>query len=120
MSENEKNRAAIYDLIEGITSGRLLESFDRHYGDDVVMRENGADDPGRVGKAKNRAYEEYFVANSEWFGVKVGPVIADGDRTAYQMWMDLAFQGQRMQRTQWAVQTWKDGKIVEESFWYQG
>lgn len=114
------NKARIQDLIEGLTSGRLLEVFDRYYADDVVMSENGEDDANRYGKAKNRAYEEYFVANSEWFGARIGPVLADGEHTAYEMWMDLAFQGQRFQRTQWAVQTWRDGKIVREVFYYKG
>ncbi len=114
------NKARLLDLIEGITTGRLLEAFDQHYADDVVMSENGEEDPNRVGKAKNRAYEEYFVANSEWFGARIGPVLGDGDHTAYEMWMDLAFQGHRMQRTQWAVQTWRDGQIVREVFYYKG
>lgn len=119
MSTTETNRQHLMGLIEGLTTGKLLEAFDRYYADDVVMSENGATDPNRVGKAANRAYEQFFVENSEWFGVRVGPVLADGDTTAYEMWMDLAFQGQRMQRTQWAVQTWKDGRIVRETFHYQ-
>lgn len=120
MNVTETNRKNLLALIEGLTSGRLLEVFDRFYADDVVMSENGEADPNRVGKEKNRAYEKFFVENSEWFGARIGPVIADGDTTAYEMWMDLAFQGQRMQRTQWAVQTWKDGRIVREVFYYKG
>lgn len=119
MSVTDTHRANLLALIEGITSGQLLEVFDRFYDDDVVMSENGEEDPNRVGKEKNRAYEQYFVENSEWFGARVGPVLADGEHTAYEMWMDLAFQGQRMQRTQFAVQTWKDGKIVREVFYYK-
>ena len=112
------NRSNLTALIEGITTGHAMEVFERFYSDDVVMSENGADDPARVGKAANRGYEQFFVDNSEWFGVRVHSVIADGDTTAYGMWMDLAFQGQRMQRNQMAVQDWKDGKIVKETFYY--
>lgn len=112
------NRAALTDLIDGICTGRLLEVFDRYYADDVVMQENAVDDPQRHGKAANRAYEQYFVENATFYGVKVGAVMVDGDHSAYEMWMDLEMGGQRMQRTQVAVQTWKDGQIVKEVFYY--
>lgn len=112
------NKARILDLIEGMTTGKLMEKFEQYYADDVIMSENGADDEGRHGKDKNRAYEQYFVDNAEWHGAKVGPVIGDGEHTGYQMWMDLTFAGQRVTREQWALQTWKDGKIVRETFYY--
>ena len=115
----ESNRKNILAVIEGITTGRLMEGFEKYYAEDVVMSENGADDPTRHGKAKNRGYEQYFVDNSKWHGVKVGPVIADGNTTAYEMWMDFEMGGNRMQRTQWSVQTWNDaGQIVREVFYY--
>jgi hypothetical protein len=118
MSTTDTNRALVHQLIEGVTSGRLLETFDALYADDVVMSENGAEDPARQGKAANRAYEQYFVEHSAWNGVKVGPVLADGDTTAYEIFMDFTIDGQRVARTQWAVQTWKDGRIAREVFHY--
>ena len=120
MSVTDTNRANLAALIEGISSGRLMEVFDTYYSDDIVMSENGAAEPSRVGKAANRAYEQYFVDNAEWHGLKLGAVVADGDNTGYRMWMDLSFQGNRMQRDQWAHQEWKDGKIVKETFFYKG
>lgn len=120
MSNTETNRANLKDLLDGIASGRLLEVFDKYYADDVVMRENGVVDPERVGKEKNRAYESYFVENSEWQKFEVGPILADGDHTAYGAYMELTFQGHPVKRHQWSVQTWKDGKIVDEAFYYQG
>jgi len=117
----DRNRKNVLDLIEGITTGNLMAKFDEHYCETCVMSENGADDPARHGKDKNRQYEQYFVDNSEWHGVKIGKVLADGDTTAYEMWMDLSMGGQRMQRTQWAVQTWNDaGQITREVFHYAG
>jgi hypothetical protein len=116
MNDNKKNLLA---LIEGLTSGRLMEVFDRYYHNDVVMSENGEDDPKRHGKAANRAYEQFFAENAKWFGARVGPVLGDGEHTAYEMWMDLEFMGNRMQRTQFAVQTWKDGQIIQETFYYK-
>ncbi len=112
-------RANLTDLLDGIGSGRLLEAFDRHYHDDVVMKENDEHDPKRVGKAANRAIEEMVVANSEWHGAKVGAILVDGDESAYEMWMDATMFGTRIVRTQVARQTWKDGKIIAEVFYYK-
>lgn len=113
------HRAALNHLIEGLLSGRLLEVFDLTYADDVVMSENGQDDPARHGKPANRAYEAYFAEHAQWHDARVGAVIVDGDRSAYEMYMDFTFQGQRIQRHQVAVQQWRDGKIVRETFYYQ-
>jgi hypothetical protein len=120
MNPTESNRKRILDMIEHITTGRLLAGFDTYYADDVVMSENGEDDPKRHGKANNRGYEQFFVENAQFHDVKVGPVLADGDHTSYEMYMDLTFMGNRMQRTQWAVQEWKNGKIARETFYYKG
>ena len=115
------DRASLLNLIEGLTTGRLLEVFEKHYADDVVMSENGLDEQTRKGKDVNREYETYFANNAEWHGVKLGPVVADGHHTAYEMWMDFTINGQRVTRTQWAVQTWNDaGQIARETFYYAG
>jgi len=120
MSTTKTNRANIQAVIDGVMNGKVMETFETWYADNVVMSENGAVDESRNGKAANRAYEQYFVDNAEWFGARVDAVLADGDTTAYEMWMDLSFQGQRMQRTQFAVQRWADGQIVKETFYYKG
>lgn len=119
-SETERNRQNVARLIEALSTGKILEQFRSLYAEDVVMSENGGEDPNRVGLEKNLAYETFFMQNSEWHGAKVGPVLVDGAHTAYEMWMDVSFQGQRMQRTQVALQTWKNDKIVREVFYYKG
>jgi len=54
-------RKDVQAVIDGILAGKILETFDRYYADDVVMSENGAETT--TGKAANRAREEAFVAN---------------------------------------------------------
>ena len=121
MTTTDRNRKNLMLLLEGLTTGKLLEAFDQVYADDVVMMENAVPDPNRTNKAANRAYEQYFVDNATWHDAKLGPVIVDGDHSCYEMYMDLTFQGTRMQRTQVAMQTWnKDGKICKEVFYYKG
>ena len=113
------NKARVLDVIDHITSGRLLEGFEKHYASDCVLSENNEPEQTRHGKDANRQYEEYFVANAEFHGVEVEAVIGDGPNTAYQMTMDFTFGGQRITRTQWAVQQWNSaGQIERETFFY--
>lgn len=114
----ETNRKNIQAVIEGITSGKLLEGFETYYAEDVVMTENGDPEQTRTGKPVCRDYEKAFVANAEFHDVRVGDIVADGDRTGYEMYMDATVFGTRIQRTQWAHQVWKDGQIVKEIFYY--
>jgi len=121
MSHTERNRKNIHAVIEGITTGKLLEGFETYYCETCVLSENNDPEQTRHGKDANRQYEEYFVNNATFHGVEVGPVIADGDTTAYEMTMDFSMGGNRMKRTQWAVQTWNDaGQITREVFHYNG
>jgi hypothetical protein len=62
------------------------------------------------------------VNHSQWFGAKVGAIMVDeaNQTSAYEMWMDFSFSGHRMQRSQVAVQQWKDGRIIRETFYYKG
>ena len=121
MSETERNRKNVLDLIEHLTTGRLLDGFEKYYCETCVMSENGIPEQTRTGKAANREYETYFANNAEWHDVKVGPVLADGSYTAYEMFMDFTLNGQRISRTQMAVQEWNtDGQIAKETFFYPG
>jgi len=67
-------RENVLAVIDGIQDGKVLETFDKYYSDDVIMSENGADP--RVGKAVNRAYEQAFVDNVEFHGARVGQVVS--------------------------------------------
>ena len=79
--------------------------------------ENGADE--RRGKAANRAYEEAFVSNVTFHGVALGRVLVDGDSSAYEMTLEFTPKGGgRVVQRQVAVQSWRDGKIVRETFYH--
>jgi hypothetical protein len=49
-------RENVQAVIDGILEGKVLETFDAYYGEDVVMSENRADE--RVGEQASRAYEQ--------------------------------------------------------------
>ncbi len=111
-------RDHVQAVIDGTLRGEIVETFQRYYADDVVMSENGTED--RVGKAVNLEYEKQFVANVEFHGAKVGRVAIDGDHAAVEWEFDMTPKGgQRLTQRQVAFQTWKDGQVVREVFYYK-
>lgn len=110
-------RNHVQAVIDGILRGEILETFDRWYAEDVVMSENGTDE--RVGKAANRAYEEAFVKGVTFHGAAVGEVLVDGDRAAIEWTLEFTpHGGDRLVQKQVAVQHWREGKVVRETFYH--
>ena len=104
-------------VIDGILSGKILETFDEFYADDVIMSENGVDE--RKGKSINREYEEAFVNSVTFHGASVGEVLIDGNRAAIEWVFDLTPNGgDRVEQKQVALQVWNDGKVVRETFYH--
>jgi hypothetical protein len=119
MSTTETNKQNLQNILQAIGEGRLLEAFDTYYAQNCVMKENGQHDESRVGKEANRKYEEFFANNAEFHDFQLGHIVADGDVTGYDAFMDFTINGQRVKRHQFAKQVWEDGKIVEETFFYE-
>ena len=105
-------------VIDGILAGKILETFDAYYANDVVMSENRTEE--RIGKALNREYEIKFLENiQEFHGAQVGRVVVDGNHAAVEWSFDITFKdGNRVNMHQVTVQTWKDGKIIREDFYH--
>ena len=61
MSYKEK----VTDLYDMISQGKMLDAFDKYYGENVVMEEVGED--AKTGKAVNREREEQFLKSSLGF-----------------------------------------------------
>lgn len=110
----------VADLNSMILNGQILEAFEKHYAQEVVMADNFAGD--RVGKEENRKYEESFVGSLTAFrGAEVLDVAIDeAAGLSFVKWhFDFTHaQWGDMNYTQVAVQQWKDGKIVHERFIY--
>ncbi len=108
----------INDLNSMILNGKIMEAFEKFYHDDVVMQEN-SDEP-TIGKEANRIREEEFVNSiTEFRGAQVLNV-ATGDNVTMVVWhYDYTHKvwGDK-NYTQVAVQTWKDGQIIREQFFY--
>ena len=52
--------SSVKDHISLILAGKALEGLEKYYAEDAVMQEN--DQPPRVGKAANRAFEQDFFS----------------------------------------------------------
>jgi ketosteroid isomerase-like protein len=120
MSTTTNSNVAALDqaLNDAILSGKALEAFEQYYADDVVMQEN-SDEP-RVGKDANRKAEVEFFSSLEAFHEgKLLSSSVNGDVTFGEWFMDVSFKnGPRVKMAQVAVRRWKDGKIVNERFYY--
>lgn len=111
-------RTQVDQLNQMILEGKILDAFEKFYDDTVVMQDN--DYPARDGKEVNRQFEEAFVNGlTEFRGAKVLNTIISDDISAVEWWFDYTHKdyGVRNYR-QIAIQRWKNGKIVEEKFYY--
>jgi ketosteroid isomerase-like protein len=106
------------ELNQRILDGDLLGAFDRYYADDIVMQGNTGE-PTR-GKAENRKREEAFLASVEQFhGAKLLSSAVEGDISFSEWEFDATYKGAgRVVLAQAAVRRWKNGKVVNERFYY--
>ena len=106
-------------LYDQVGQGQVLEAFDKHYAENVVMQEpNGT----REGKEANRAYEVQFLESLEAFHnleIKAMSEDANAGKVFIEVAMDVTFKGgDRVTMEQVAVQQWEDGRITHERFYY--
>lgn len=111
-----ENISRVNDMV---LQGKALEAFEQFYHQDVVMQEN--ENPAVIGKDANRKREEeFFGAITEFRGAKVLKVaIGENNTTMVEWHMDYTHKDWGVKNySQIAVQEWKDGKIINEKFYY--
>ena len=108
----------IRELNQMVLAGKALEAFDQFYADEVVMQENAAAPVS--GKAANRAREvEFFSSITDFRGAQVLSVGCSDDKTYVEWTFDYTHKDWGVRKYQQvAVQTWKNGKIIHERFYY--
>ena len=108
----------VLELVKLVEAGKFLEAFEEFYAEDVVLQENGQ--TPHVGKAAARAKEEAFVsAIRTLHESRAASVIVADDRAAINWHAEYTFaDGTRLRFDQIAYQTWRDGRIVHERFFY--
>jgi ketosteroid isomerase-like protein len=113
-------QARVNDLLSYIRAGRILDAMREFYAADVRMQENN--NPPTVGLSANYEREEKFVAYvKQWKQFEVDAVAIDAGRGKVLVQSRAEFDavdGKTVKLDQVAVQTWRDGRIVEEKFYY--
>lgn len=111
-------RARLDDLFAHCRAGRIMDAMRTFYHDDVVMSEPAYGDT--VGLAANLEREQRFVDSVREFRRfdVIASAVGDGV-TMYENvmeWVDV--NGTEIRVEQVAVQTWRDGRIIRERFYY--
>jgi ketosteroid isomerase-like protein len=118
--EENRVREIAEDFVAMCKAGQFDESGEKYWAEDVVSLEPMPGDMARIqGKAGVRAKGEWWAANHEVHDVLVEGPYVHGDQFAVRFKMDVTPKdGARMQLDEVGVYTVKDGKIVEERFFY--
>ena len=111
-------RERVQELVGYVQAGRIPEAIERFYADGATMQENRQ--PPTVGKAANLARERAFGDSVElWHEVTARSIAVDGDQALIEWGFEYTTrEGQRIRMEEIAQQTWRDGKIVRERFFY--
>lgn len=118
MSNTASVSELVSQLVAHVTQGKILEAYDALYAENVVMQENN--NPPTVGKAANRVREEQFVGSVKEVHVnRAANVLVDGNKAVIEWVLEFTNQdGVRLKFDQIALQTWENGQITEERFFY--
>lgn len=102
------------------TEGKFDEAGDRFWSEDVVSREAMPGDAATAkGLAAVKKKGEWWAANHEVHGMKVEGPYVNGDQFVVRFTMDITPKGRdRVTMDEVGVYTVKDGKIVDEAFFY--
>jgi ketosteroid isomerase-like protein len=112
--------ARVRELLSYVQQGRIVDAMYEFYAPEVTMQENN--NPPTVGLEANVEREKKFVASvRQWKRFDVNAVAVDPARGVAFVQSELEFEGvdgKSYRTDQVAVQTWRDGKIVNEKFYY--
>lgn len=113
------------DVAEAFTalckSGQLDEAGDRFWADDVVSLEPQDGPMSRTeGRDQAKAKGDWWVQNNEIHAFSTEGPMVNGDQFVLRFKMDVTFKptGERSTVDEVAVYTVREGKIVEERFFY--
>jgi ketosteroid isomerase-like protein len=115
MSANNR----IHELLEFFKTNPLPEEiYESYYDENVVVQENLQ--PQRVGRAISIERQKLMNANiKEIHDFKIVTVLVDGDRSMVEMHFEATtLDGYHFRLEEVGLQTWKDGKIISERYFY--
>lgn len=107
------------DLLDHIRQGKIIEAMNEFYHRDAVMQDNA--NPPTEGLAANIEREKQFMSGvKEWKGFEVKATETSDNVTLYESTLDfIAINGQPVRMEQVSVAKWRNGKIIQERFYYE-
>ncbi|MBW0434217.1 SnoaL-like domain protein [Leptospira yasudae] len=118
-TETQTIQKNVTKLNEMILAGDVIKAFEEFYHPNVVMQENTQNPT--VGFEANLAREKDFVSKVKWNHADVLSLIVDGEKNRSVVEWEIDYvhkEWGHIKTTQASVQTWKDGKIIHERFYY--
>ncbi len=109
------------DFCALLKEGRHEEASARFHAEDIVSIEAMEGPMARLeGKAAVQGKSAWWYANHEWHGGGAEGPFVNGDQFSVIFDMDVTAKqtGQRMQMREVGLYTVRDGRIVEERFFY--
>ncbi len=113
------------DLVSMCNRGQFLEVIEKHYSPDIVSVEPGPGSEKMPSTMKGidaiRGKNKWWAENHEVHSVKIDGPFVGPDHFACRMALDVTAKhmgNMRMQMTEMALYTVKDGKITKEEFYY--
>lgn len=111
-------REQVNEVIIGIVTGQILETFDKYYDEKVVIHDHSLSE--QENKASIRAHKERFLKDLDaYHGARATSVVVDGHKSAVEWRVEITPKdGKRITLNQLAFQTWKNGKIIKETIYH--
>ena len=120
VQERQTTEEIAQDLVAMCRRGEFDASGEKYWADDVRSLEPMAGEMAEIrGKAGVRAKGEWWGANHEVHSAEVEGPYVHGDQFVVRFKMELTPKGgERISMDEVGLYTVKDGKIVEERFFY--
>lgn len=112
-------RVRVQELLDFFkTNPPVEEIYERFYDENVVVQENL--EAPRVGRALSIERQKRMNANvKEIHDFQIGSVLVDGDKSVVEMHLEATTKdGYRIRIEELGMQTWKNGRIIHERYFY--
>lgn len=112
------DRNLVEAFADRVEAGDFLGAIEDYYAPDASMQENL--DPPREGRERLLEHERRVLAGMATMRAsRAGPVLVAGDHAAIQWrFAMVTAEGRALELDEVAWQTWRDGRIVAERFYY--
>jgi hypothetical protein len=100
------------------TNPPVEQIYERFYDENVVVQENLQ--APRMGRSISIDRQQRMNANvKEVHDFKIGAVLVDGNQSVIEMHLEVTtVDGYRIRLEELGMQTWKNGRIIQERYFY--